>query len=153
MPLYFAYGSNMHQEQMKTRCGNLAKIMGKGCLKAYRLGFTHYSSVWSGGVADILPDPCAAVWGLVWNLPETGLQLLDDYEGFNRKPKIYARFHIPIEANGQTYADVWAYSVARKQGFIPPSNQYMDRLICGAEEGALPDEYIATLRTIETALQ
>ncbi len=56
MPIYFAYGSNMCEEQMKTRCSNY-KMIGVAVLLDYKLGFTKYSKKWDSAVADILKCP------------------------------------------------------------------------------------------------
>ena len=41
MKYYFAYGSNLNLEQMKTRCENAIKV-GKGILPDYELEFRVY---------------------------------------------------------------------------------------------------------------
>ena len=48
--LYFAYGSNLHQKQMKRRCKN-SKYIGCYTLKNFKLSFRNYYL--GGGVADI----------------------------------------------------------------------------------------------------
>ena len=48
--LYFAYGSNLHQKQMKRRCKN-SNYIGCYTLKNFKLSFRNYYL--GGGVADI----------------------------------------------------------------------------------------------------
>ena len=48
--LYFAYGSNLHQKQMKRRCKN-SKYIGCYTLKNFKLSFRNYYL--GGGVADV----------------------------------------------------------------------------------------------------
>ena len=61
--LYFAYGSNLHQKQMKRRCKN-SKYIGCYTLKNFKLSFRNYYL--GGGVADIEKKE---------NLSETNLRL------------------------------------------------------------------------------
>ena len=51
--LYFAYGSNMNDEQMEFRCPD-AEAVGTVCLEGYRLAFL--SNGTGRGVSNILPD-------------------------------------------------------------------------------------------------
>tara|TARA_B100000315_G_scaffold65392_1_gene59359 strand:+ start:3991 stop:4161 length:171 start_codon:yes stop_codon:yes gene_type:complete len=53
MMLYFAYGSNLDNDQMKDRCPS-AKDKGTACLKEHRLDFTRHSTRWDCAVADVV---------------------------------------------------------------------------------------------------
>ena len=48
--LYFAFGSNLYQKQMKKRCKD-SKYIGCHKLKGYKLVFRHM--YYGGGVADV----------------------------------------------------------------------------------------------------
>ncbi len=48
--LYFAFGSNLYQKQMKKRCKD-SKYIGCHKLKGYKLIFRHM--YYGGGVADV----------------------------------------------------------------------------------------------------
>ena len=48
--LYFAFGSNLYQKQMKKRCKD-SKYIGCHKLKGYKLAFRHL--YYGGGVADV----------------------------------------------------------------------------------------------------
>ena len=52
---YFAYASNLDAAQMERRCPG-QQYRGKAFLPRHRMAFTHPSSTWGGGSADILED-------------------------------------------------------------------------------------------------
>lgn len=90
---YFAYGSNMDKTQMLNRYPSF-RILGKARLNGFKLDFTRRSSLWKGGVADIVKDLNNHVWGLLYELTEKDLNSLDDYEAC---PKYYRRKNISVE--------------------------------------------------------
>jgi gamma-glutamylcyclotransferase (GGCT)/AIG2-like uncharacterized protein YtfP len=146
MPLYFAYGSNLSVHQMERRCPN-SKPLEIGCLKGYRLAFTHCSSGWDSGVADIVADPTQEVWGLIYKLSPEDLHRLDDYEGY---PSVYTRFKTSIKTLTDNVPDVWVYTVVQKKSFVPPSKVYIELIKKSAIELGFPKTYRSYLDTIET---
>ncbi len=54
MPNYFAYGSNMSQDQIRARCPS-HKFLCAAELPGHKLAFTRYSRKRECGVADIVP--------------------------------------------------------------------------------------------------
>jgi len=146
MQLYFAYGSNLSTSQMKERCCR-PKPLEVGCLKRYRLDFTHYSHTWKGGVADVVEDPDYEVWGLVYELSMKDLHRLDDYEGY---PDIYTRFQTSIKAQLGSISNVWVYTVVKKKNFIPPTKAYIELIKSSAVKLVFPDTYCSYLDMIET---
>ena len=67
--LYFAYGSNLSIRQMRRRCPG-SEVVGRARLPDYRLGFTRYATKRKGGVADIVPEPGAEVWGALYTVDD-----------------------------------------------------------------------------------
>ena len=63
--LYFAYGSNLHQKQMKRRCKN-SKYIGCYTLKNFKLSFRNYYL--GGGVADIEKKQNSYVLGAIYKI-------------------------------------------------------------------------------------
>jgi len=131
---------------MRRRCPD-SKLLEVGCLKGYRLDFTHYSSDWSGGVADIIVDPNNEVWGLIYKLSEEDIHRLDYYEGY---PDIYTRFQTSIKTLTGSILDVWAYTVVRKNNFTPPTKAYMKIIKNATVEHQFPEAYRSYIDTIET---
>jgi gamma-glutamylcyclotransferase (GGCT)/AIG2-like uncharacterized protein YtfP len=136
----------MDYNQMKRR-DPMLKLLDKGCLKGYKLDFTHYSSGWECGVADIVKDNKNEVWGLIYVLTEYGLHGLDRYEGY---PIIYTRFQIPIIKATETISNVWTYSVVNKRNFIAPSNEYIKIIKKVASDYQFPEKYRLYLDSIKT---
>lgn len=148
MEYYFAYGSNMDDEQMKRRCVD-ARFISVGYLPHHKLAFTQYYEPWGGGVADVIEMPDSIVWGKIYELSVEALEKLDKYEGH---PTDYIRTkHDIVTSNGRRYSS-WVYSVVIKEGdFIAPSERYMTALTKAAELAGLPQEYLAFLSKIRTA--
>ena len=75
---YFAYGSNMNQEQMEYRCQN-SRPLGKVSLLGYRFIIN------SRGVATIIPHNYSTVNGVLWLLNLKHEFTLDYFEGVKKK--------------------------------------------------------------------
>lgn len=83
--LYFAYGSNMDEEQMKKRCPD-SILIGKGFIKNHKLCFPQIA-VTRGllGVAGIREsDELDSVYGLIYELTDKDLELLHTFEGYDK---------------------------------------------------------------------
>ena len=81
--LYFAYGANMETRRFRRRCPG-ADVLGRALLRNYRLAFTRYDRAEKGGVADIVAEAGAQVWGALYEIDEKCLRALDEYEGAPR---------------------------------------------------------------------
>ena len=71
--LYFAFGSNLYQKQMKKRCKD-SKYIGCYQLKDYKLAFRHF--YFGGGVADVQRKKNSTVLGAIYNISKTILNKL-----------------------------------------------------------------------------
>ena len=143
--LYFAYGSNLDQNQMRERCPT-SKPLGVAYLHGYRLAFTFYSTGrWKGGCADIIRDNNSTVWGYVYELTDRDLMRLDNYEGC---PHCYKRFQTKaVSADGRELPHVWVYEVVNKESHLP-SEEYINILLRAAIEYGFPDSYREYLESI-----
>ena len=107
--LYFAYGSNLNQDQMQIRCP-LAKPLCRADLPGYRLVFkTH---------ADVIPDKRCRVIGAVYEITPACERALDRYEGF---PNYYVKREIKT-ADGRM---VMFYVMTDRRGLAMPSDGYL----------------------------
>jgi len=154
--LYFAYGSNMHSDQMKCRCP-LAKFVCRAKLPKHRLAFTLKSVTRDCGVADVLFDQAKNVWGVVYELPDNELKNLDKKEGYAPGK--------PNDQNEYTREDhyVWREGDVTRQLLVAlyrghpqldpplPSYDYKELIVAGAKHWNLPAEYIRQLESIHTA--
>lgn len=92
--LYFAMGSNLNENQMRSRCSS-ARIVGPATLPRYRLAFCSNSQRWDGGVATAIYDRAAQVQGVLYESSPEGLFTLDLFEGvpwiYQRREKVVVR--------------------------------------------------------------
>ena len=151
--LYFAYGSNMNFSLMQDRCPS-ASFLGIAELIDYSLAFTRKSTKRKCGVADIIPSKKTSVWGVIYLINEVELGMLDKSEGFNpnREENAYIRKDVMVFRDGQIAQPFTAmtYVVQKKSdNHIPPSKDYLNLIITGAEMWHLPSEYIQKLLKIE----
>jgi len=145
--LYFAYGSNLSLEQMKTRCPS-SRLIGPGCLEGHRLDFTRYSVKWRGGTADVVEDLKEEVWGLIYGISTDDLHKLDGHEGY---PDTYTRFQALIKTGKGHISGVWVYKVVQKKPFIPPTKEYLGIIKEAAVKFNFPEKYRRYLYSIRTA--
>ena len=140
--LYFAYGSNMHMQQMLDRMRSTEKL-GIASLPGYRLCFDIPGAIWSAAVANIAPAD-AEVWGVVYRVDKDELiQRMDFYEGVFAGE--YQRTELDIVFEQQpckayVYTNPNADGVKRK-----PSQVYLARIIDGAKSNKLPNHYIQSM--------
>jgi gamma-glutamylcyclotransferase len=142
-PLYFAYGSNMDEGEIRDHCPS-CRYLGTACLEEHRLAFTRRSIRSGTGVADVLPAPGHEVWGALYELDDKDLDALDSKEG---RGWAYAREQkrVRLSTDGSEH-DAIIYTVVLKEpAEVPPSRHYLIRLIAAAEHRALPEAYVATL--------
>lgn len=144
--LYFAYGSNMHPDQMRKRCPGCS-FFAAARLRDHRLVFSRPWAAWDGGgVADIQPAPGSIVEGVIWEITETHRDALDKYEEY---PTAYTRKDVVIETFGGERLTAFAYC-AMPVGTYRPGRGYLQSLIDGARAHGLSPGYIAALETIPT---
>jgi len=94
---YFAYGSNIDEDQFIHRCPYAMK-KGIGFLKGYKLFTSHYSRMWEGGVFSIKEKEKSMVYGVLWEITLNDLHNLDYYEGY---PIYYDRKYLNINIIGK----------------------------------------------------
>jgi gamma-glutamylcyclotransferase (GGCT)/AIG2-like uncharacterized protein YtfP len=136
---YFAYGSNLDEEQMRARCPSSSALFPARLLH-HRLEFTHFSTRWRGGAADVVPHFGGAVWGLVYELDEVDLVRLDRMEGG------YERVLLDVLDGSEVARRVATYTVRRK-GTFRPTPVYLEKMLGSATSRGFPVEYVDYLRS------
>lgn len=143
--LYFAYGSNMNMEQIKTRCYSPEPIA-VARLPDHQVGFFGYSKVWDGALETVVPAPGREVWGVVYQLSFGDGDMLDAWQDV-RLDGTGPYFHYPLvieDRHGNRY-DVMFY----KKDILGlpqlPSEEYLNWILAGARQHKLPPDYIASL--------
>ena len=145
MMLYFAYGPYMERAQMKRLCKE-SHFTSAARLYDHQLIFPRRSDLWGGGVAGLKTAPGKVVEGVLYEVGEADLKVLDRVEDHPR-----SSLRQPVTVETFTGEKVKAFTYfAIGTGSYPPSRRYMEKLISGAEEHDLSDPYIAQLEAIRT---
>ena len=127
--LYFAYGSNLHQEQMKKRCSG-SKYLKKYILQDYRLTFRSHLCV-----ADIEYKKGSSVQGALFEITAKDESCLDKYEDY---PTLYKKIFFKYEGR-----DVMTYSMEKKTPFKYPSTRYLNIIKQGYKDCDLDTKFLA----------
>ena len=129
MNQYFAYGSNLDEDQMNDRCPG-AKAKGVIRLDNYEFFID------TRGVASIRPNKGKAVYGLRYDISDKDEESLDRHEGV---PKCYTKTKLPE-------IGCFCYVSTSPQGNIPRPG-YVEKIIKAAENHKLPEQYINELKS------
>lgn len=143
--LYFAYGANLDLRRFRRRCPD-SVVLGRALLRNYRLAFTRYDSHEKGGVADIVAEAGAQVWGALYDIDEQSMRALDEYEG---APRAYRRETVRVADDRGGEHEAITY-VANKTGEFAPSRTYLALIARGARDHGLPDEYVKSIEETRT---
>ncbi|MGJ3237458.1 MAG: gamma-glutamylcyclotransferase family protein [Anaerolineae bacterium] len=136
---YFGYGSNLSSAMMREWCPE-HRLVGKAHLRDWALAFTRFSERWQAGVADIIQQTGAQVWGALYAVSTSDLEALDRKES---NGVYYQRIACTAYIDQQLY-DAFTYVVIDKAlDGIPISTAYRDTMLTGARELNLPTDYIA----------
>jgi cation transport regulator ChaC len=154
--LYFAYGSNMNWDQMRDRCPS-TRFDSIVRADGYQLAFTRFSKNRQCGVADIVANAGSRVWGVVFEIPDDEVNVLDQSEGYSpgraREKNAYERRQLNVfrQVSNASPITVWTYVVVNKLKSSPkPSAEYKATILAGARHWKLPADYVEELERIET---
>ena len=152
--LYFAYGSNMNWNQMRERCPS-SRFVGIAVLHDHKLAFTRESVNRGCGVADVVAEDGAQVWGVVYEIADLDVGKLDASEGFRpgRDKNSYYRRECLVFLDGedQRPLTVSAYFGDPQPKPPLPNAEYKNLILAGARHWHLPKEYIRELELIEVS--
>lgn len=149
MAKYFAYGSNMSDEQIAVRCPS-HRFVCVARLPGYRLAFTRRSAKRGCGVADVVATADETVWGVVFEMSDADLAALDKHEGVNMKPPAYVRKNVQVVATDGQLMDAITYEVFTKaENEHAPNAEYLGLITAGARKWGLPQEYQNALGRIQ----
>lgn len=120
--LYFAYGSNLDEAQMRRRCPG-SRPVGLAVMNNHALCFVGYSPSWRGSVASFIPRAGFTVQGALYALTERDLRALDAFEGH---PVVYRRVRKRVTLSSGRYGYAYTY-VHRLNGWsVEPGPQYLN---------------------------
>ena len=160
---YFAYGSNLNARAVTEWCRHFGhkppnlKSGRPAILDNYRLSFPIFSEYWGGGIADIVYDPGKYVAGVLFDLPEADLAVLDLKVGRKLDPAgkeagVYKRIDVKVAplAKGEPVPAVTYQGTSADRFHIPPTQHYMESLVQGAYGYGLSMMWIAYLQSFST---
>ena len=110
--LYFAYGSNLHHQQMKKRCPD-SHFIKKKVLKDFNLTFRS-----KYGAADIEKKRGKKVYGALYIISKSDEKKLDVYEEY---PKLYRKMFFKLYKK-----IVMTYIMVNKSKLVPPTPRYLN---------------------------
>ena len=134
MQPYFAYGSNLDVTQMLRRCPDATDP------RAATLA-DHDWLINERGVATVEPLDGAHVYGVLWQISDHDLTVLDSAEGV---PIRYRRERMVVQTDDGP-AEAWVYVDHRVEPGAPRPG-YLERIIDGAVHHGLPQRWLDYLR-------
>ncbi len=143
---YFAYGSNMLNERLRARvssAGNPTLFT----LPGWTLRF-HKKSTDGSGKCNLVKSASkdAVIHGIIFDVAEIQIGALDEAEGLG---KGYSREKWKLEIDG-SLQEVSVYLA--ETGFVDdslvPYDWYRDLVLAGAEQHALPEDYVTMLQSV-----
>ena len=160
---YFAYGSNLNSRAVAEWARHFghkppAKKAGKpAVLDNYRLSFPIFSEYYGGGIADIVYDPGKYVMGVLFDLQEAELTVLDAKVGrrvdsAGKDVGAYRRIDVKVAplGKGEPLQAVTYQGLNVERYHIPPTQHYMDLVIQGAYGFGLSMRWVAYLQSFST---
>ena len=114
---YFAYASNLSQQQMKSRCPD-ARPKFTATLPNYKLVFTGWSRSWHGSVATLKPFRGEKVRGAIYEASDACLRQLDKYEAG------YTRFNVTVYDEDNQAHQAVTYIKSGQLDESMPSKEY-----------------------------
>ena len=126
--LYFAYGSNLHNKQMKRRCKD-SVFLKKINLKDFKLTFrSKYRA------ADIEYKKKSFVPGGLYEISKNDEKKLDVYEDY---PTLYKKYYFYYYGK-----KVMTYSMVKKSRFKFPTERYLNVVKQGYKNCKLDNKYL-----------
>ena len=132
MLYYFAYGSNLHHNQMKRRCPN-CRFIKKITLKNFSLTFRS-----KYGAADIEKKMGKKVYGALYIISKAAEKRLDVYEEY---PFLYKKKYFKYQNK-----KVMTYIMVKKSMLVPPTVKYLNVIKQGYKDCKL------SMKSLNTAL-
>ncbi len=143
---YFAYGSNMSWPQMQRRCPS-SRFVCIAHLPDYRFAIARHSRLRHCGTANIFPEPGSMVWGIVYEVSEADMLIMDGFEdGYSRHQSLVYCIR-PISSSYQAIV----YIAPNEIGVPLPNAEYKRLLLEGARHWQLPADYCSMLEDLSAA--
>jgi cation transport regulator ChaC len=147
---YFAYGANMHDSAFRGWRGMRPLDWRPGRVRGYRLRFNLEGRPRGrAALANLVPEPQAEVWGVLYRLTRRDLVRLDATEGMPWGP--YRPLWVEAEDIDGLLLRAVTYIARGREIEGRPSLRYVTLLRDGARAHGLPEHYIRFLEGVEHA--
>lgn len=136
---FFVYADNLNPVQLKRRAPE-HQFVCKAYLPDHTIQFCRWSSQWRCGLASVMPSSGEKVWGIVLEITDEDLKLLDEFEG-----------EVPSGAFRHVQATVMTEDgekllvtthAATPIGKFKPKEHYLEWVMKGVKQWKLPDESV-----------
>jgi hypothetical protein len=126
-------------------------------LDNYRLCFPIFSEYWGGGIADIVYDPGKYVAGVLFDLTDAEIAVLDlkvnrKLDSSGRELGTYKRIDVKVAplGKGEPVQATTYQGISVERYHIPPTQHYMESVVQGAYSFGLSIMWISYLQTFST---
>jgi gamma-glutamylcyclotransferase (GGCT)/AIG2-like uncharacterized protein YtfP len=136
---HFGYGSNLNQRFLRQYCPSAEFVM-RAYLPNYEVQFRFWSKRRQGGISTIIEKPGGLVHGVIYEVPEEELKVLDVLESVPQG--LYRREAFLVLGEDGVWHKADLYRVARPQGPFTPSRGYVELMLSGAREHGLDPGYV-----------
>jgi gamma-glutamylcyclotransferase len=133
----FVYADNLNPTQLKRRAPE-HKFVEKAYLPDHTLHFCRWSSQWRCGLGSITPSQGDKVWGVILEITDEDLKILDEFEGEVPQGAFrHLQVTVVTEAGEKVLVTTHA---ATPIGKFKPKEHYLDWVIKGVTHWKLPQE-------------
>jgi len=141
---YFAYGSNLAIDQKELRTGTIREAR-RACLLGHRIVFSKLGSDGTGK-ANITPDGTQVVWGVAYLCRPKALMEMDKSEGVAGGH--YHRKNVQVRCESGEVLEAVTYVAGERYLKSPtsPTPKYLHKIVSGARNHGLPEEYIQEIQ-------
>ncbi len=146
---YFAYGSFLDQETLRTHCPN-ARFLGRAWLPNFRLEFNFLSHTYGGGVTSVEFAPGEVVHGVLYDISPEEMAYLDTVEDVPQGH--YYRQTVAVVDEKGRILQAEAYRTTHPAGPFTPTRRYLGLMLKGAREHGLDPAYIQALEDLYASL-
>lgn len=139
---YFIYSETLNPRQLKERAPEHVFVY-RAYLQDHTIAFPRWSSQWQCGIASIVPSPGDRVWGVVFEITQEDLKILDQY-GDEVPPGSFRHSLINVclehEEDQTPRREMVTAHVAKQAGKFKPQDHYIDFVVAGLTHWKLPQE-------------
>lgn len=152
--IYFAYGPDLDPARITERSPSY-RSLGVARLADHWITFSRYSPSDRSGVISLEESRGSIVWGVLYDIPDEDVPILDYHFGFDPDRRADMNDHIAGEVSvlqvghSQPVVAMTYIAVADNRQSLP-SAAYMALIVDGARYHGLPRAYIAALQAIRT---